>query len=65
MDQVKFVEYIFVNWYGLKGCIPQILLGSFLNTLFHLKFYVARNVKNSESLDLLLNNDKSRKDFEM
>ena len=31
MDQEKFVEYNFK-----LGCLPQILLGPLLNTLFHL-----------------------------
>ena len=32
MDQVKFVkDHIILNF--LKGCLPQILLGPFLNTL--------------------------------
>ena len=46
MDQVKFVEDRFKKFEGLwsalplqifKGCLLQILLGPFLNTLPHIK----------------------------
>ena len=36
MDQVKFVEdSLYKNWSDMvfKGCLPQTLLGPFLNTL--------------------------------
>ena len=35
IDQVKFVEG---RPYHFKGCLPQILLGPFLNTLTHLRY---------------------------
>ena len=34
MDQVRLVENYLQNVF--KGCLPQILLGPFLNTLTHL-----------------------------
>ena len=33
MDQLKI----------FKGCLPQILLGPFLNTLFHIRYYSGNN----------------------
>ena len=47
MDQVKFVERVFIKFEEIrsayhihffklfKGCVPHILLGPFLNTLYH------------------------------
>ena len=35
MDQIKFVEGTLYKFF--KGCLPQILLGPFLNTLSHIK----------------------------
>ena len=36
MDQVKFVK-AFKKFEVLKDCLPQILLGPFLNTSFHIE----------------------------
>ena len=36
MDRVKFVEGRPYHFNFLKGCLPQVLLGPFLNTLTHL-----------------------------
>ena len=50
IDQAKFVEDSFKNLKGyglLKGCLPQILLGPFLNTLCH----IARNNNKVDSVE--------------
>ena len=44
MDQVKFVEDCLKRLYRFKffkGCLPQILLGPFLNKLTHLLIFYA------------------------
>ena len=38
MDRVKFVETAFKEIEIFKGCLPEIFLGPFLNTLFHLDY---------------------------
>ena len=46
MDQVIFVEDSLSRPYHFKffkGCLPQTLLGPFLNTLTHLKKYLDQN----------------------
>ena len=52
MDQVEFVEDILYKYEGIwsvmrlylfkffKGCLPQVLLGPFLNTLSHFKCFI-------------------------
>ena len=47
MDQVKF----------FKGCLPQILLGPFLNTLTHFQFYLEDlNIFSPVYPNILMNN---------
>ena len=52
MDQVKFVEDSLKKFEGVwsaypfkffKGCLPQILLGPFLNTLSQIFICILRN----------------------
>ena len=46
MDQVKFMEDLGRPYYFkfFKGCLPQILLGPFLNTLTHMIYSFSLNM---------------------